>query len=587
MDNSTIDTLTPDAAELQFFMEPEKPLHRQYEALRAFFVQGLPAAEVAERFGYSYGAFRVLCTRFRKNRSKQDHFFKDVQRGPRSAPVRDRLREQVVAMRKRNMSVYEIQIELESAGVKVSINTLSLMLKEEGFARLPRRKDDERPSTVKPVEAPVADVRCVDLSPRSFRTRMAGLFFFVPLMEAVDTRILAEQADLPGSEMIPADQALRSLLALKLIGTERKSHVMSLVLDEGLAMFAGLNAIPKRSFLASYSSRVGRQRNRKLMDLWFDAASGAGLQRSGSLDVDFHTVPTNSAKEPLDKHYVSKRSRSQQGVLVFLARDAEHGALCYSNAAVPKAEKADEIRRLAEFWKQRTGRFPDELAFDSQLTTHDNLAWLQNNGIRFLTLRRRTKKMLARIYSLPASQWTRVTLKSLTRTFRNPKVLDEAIPLKGYPGLIRQLSVVDLGHEQPTILLTNDTKLRPAALITRYAQRMLIENGIAEAIHFFHIDALSSMVDRNIDLDLQITLMASAIYRLLADKLPANYRRAHAKTIFRDLLDVGGIVKVQQHQVVVTLDRRAHNTILADTGLADRSTPMPWFGGKRLVLRLP
>jgi len=581
------DELTSAAPERRFFVEPEKSLHRQYEALRAFFVDGLPAAEVAERFGYSYGAFRVLCTRFRRNAAKQEHFFKEVQRGPRSAPVRDRLREQVVAMRKRNMSVYDIQAELRETGVEVSANTLSVMLREEGFARLPRRKDEERPVTVKPEEAPIADVRCLDLNPRSFRTRVAGLFFFVPLMEGINTKLLAEEAGLPGSKMIPGEQALRSLLALKLIGIERKSHVMRLVFDEGLALFAGLNAMPKRSFLGSYSSRVGRRRNRRLMELWFDAAGGAGLRRSGSLDLDFHTVPANSAREPLDKHYVSKRSRSQQGVLVFLARDPEQGVLCYANAAIPNADRADEIRRLAEFWRDRTGRFPEELVFDSQLTTYPNLAWLQSNGIRFLTLRRRTKKMLARIYGLPASQWTRVTLKSLTRTYRTPKVLDESIVLKGYPDELRQLTIIDLGHEEPTILLTNDFNLCPAKLITRYAQRMLIENGIAEAIHFFHIDALSSMVDLNVDLDLQVTLMGSALYRLLAERLPPTYRRAHAKTIFQSILDVSGEVEIQERQVLVTPDRRAHNTILADTRLADRSTNMPWFGNKNLVIRLP
>ena len=127
----------------------------------------------------------------------------------------------------------------------------------------------------------------------------------------------------------------------------------------------------------------------------------------------------------------------------------------------------------------------------------------------------------------------------------------------------------------------------PVELITRYAQRMLIENGIAEAIHFFHIDALSSMVDLKVDFDLQITLMGSALYRLLAERLPDNYRRAHAKTIFDNLLDVGGRVDVEDRQVVVTLDHRAHNPILAETGLLDRPTPMPWFGDKRLVFRLP
>ena len=105
---STRIVLTSDSPETSFFIAPEKPLHRQYEALRAYFVEGLSSVEVARRFAYTPGAFRVLCHRFRSDTDLQDRFFKDVQRGPQAAPVRDRLRGRVVAMRKKNMSVYDI-----------------------------------------------------------------------------------------------------------------------------------------------------------------------------------------------------------------------------------------------------------------------------------------------------------------------------------------------------------------------------------------------------------------------------------------------------------------------------------------------
>lgn len=168
-------------------------------------------------------------------------------------------------MRKENLSVYDIQRELASAGHTISINALSILLREEGFARLPRRRDEERPVTVKPEAAAVADARELSLSPRSFRTRVGGLFLFVPLMRDIDLRHVLRKVDLPGSKMIPAEQAVRTLLALKLIGKERKSHVMDLVFDEGIALFAGLNAVPKRSYLAAYSSRVGHTTNLQLM----------------------------------------------------------------------------------------------------------------------------------------------------------------------------------------------------------------------------------------------------------------------------------------------------------------------------------
>jgi hypothetical protein len=574
--------LTPIA---HFFLAPENPLHRQYEAFRAFFVEGLPSQEVARRFGYTPGSFRVLCHEFRHDPDKQLRFFQSVSRGPRYAPARDQVRELVVAMRKRNLSVYDIQHELAQAGHTISINALAVLLREEGFARLPRRLDDERPAATRPAIQATADVRALSLAPRSFRTRLGGLFLFVPLLKDLRLTDVLRQADLPGSQMIPAEQAVRSLLALKLVGTERKSHVMDLVCDQGIALFAGLNVVPKRSYLASYSSRVDHRAVVRLMAAWFDEVRRAGLPRGDSLDLDFHAVPANTQEEPLEKHYISRRSRAQQGVLVFLARDAAARVLCYAHAGIPKDQQAAEVLRFAEFWQERTGSPPGELVFDSQLTTYQHLHQLNQRGIRFLTLRRRTRPMLGRIWSLPASAWRRITLSSLTRAFRAPRVLDERVQLPGYTGAVRQITVIDLGHEEPTILLTNNLRSGCATLVTRYAQRMLIENGISEAIQFFHLDALSSMVGLKVDFDLQITLMASALYRLLASRVGREYQHATAKKLFRNLLDVSATVEILEHEVVVTVDKRAHNPYLVASRLADEPTPMPWFGDKPLAIR--
>src|SRR3954469_20195398 len=165
-----------------FFLAPESAVHRQYEALRAYFVDDQPSHEVASRFGYTPGSFRVLCHQFRHDPAMRATFFAPDRRSGAACPARDRLRDLAVAMRKRNLSVYDIQRELAEAGHAVSINALSTLLKEEGFARLPRRRDDERPQAIRPEVAPCADVRLLSLAPRRFRTRVGGLFLFVPLM---------------------------------------------------------------------------------------------------------------------------------------------------------------------------------------------------------------------------------------------------------------------------------------------------------------------------------------------------------------------------------------------------------------------
>ena len=571
-------------SEQQFFLNPEKPLHRQYEALRAYFVDRLPSDQVAERFGYSPGAFRVLCSEFRHYNDRQARFFKDVLHGPHAAPKRDPVRELVISLRKKNLSVYDIKRDLAERGTDISINALSILLKEEGFAKLPRRRDDERPHPQKTTTAPVANVHELDLSPRRFRTAFAGLFLFLPLLIEVGFESVVKSVSLPGTDMVPAPHAVLSLLALKILGKERTSHVMEMCFDPGIALFAGLNAVPKRSFLSGYSARVDPRLNLVFLGKWSEAVQRAGFRHGSSFDLDFHSIPANSEAEPLDKHYVSMRSRSQKGILAFLVRDVEENVMCYGNAGVPKPDKDNEIIRFAEYWKAQTGHYPKELVFDSQLTTYAKLNEINKRGISFITLRRRSQKMLAEIDATPAEKWQRINLPALSRQYRNPRILESKVQIKDYHGELRQLTIADLGHEEPTILLTNQSNASIIQLITRYAHRMLIENGIADAINFFHLDALSSMVGLKVDFDLQLTLMASSLYRIMAQRIGREYRKATAKVLFRKLFDVSGQVVLTDSDITIELSRRAHNPLLVAAGLLDKTVEVPWL--KNMPLRI-
>ena len=140
MENSP-DPLTKEG---RFFLEPASPSHRQYEALRAYFVEGISSQLVAERFGYTAGSFRVLCHHFRRS---QPDFFRDLKPGPRTQPKKDAVRDLILAMRKRNLSIYDIARSLKDNGTPLSGTAIWEILHEEGFARLPRRQDDERPDS--------------------------------------------------------------------------------------------------------------------------------------------------------------------------------------------------------------------------------------------------------------------------------------------------------------------------------------------------------------------------------------------------------------------------------------------------------
>ncbi len=564
----------------RFFLEPRHPRQRQYEALRAYFVEGRPVKEVTRAFGYTAGSFHVLCHHFR--RDPEPAFFAAPRRGPRSQPKKAAARDLIVALRKQNASVYEISATLKERDRPLSPTAVREVLKAEGFAPLPRRLDDERPAAPRPTAEPIADVRTFSLAPRAFPTRFGGLFLFLPELVRLDVAELATAARLPGSRMIPAAHALRACLALKLWSVERKSDIMALVADEGLGLVAGLNVSPKKSFLSEYSHRVDHARTLRLLAAWHEQLAGTDLFGGDSFNLDFHSVPYYGAHPVVERHYVSARSRRQPSLLVFLAQDADSRAFCYSNADLRQGEEAEELFRFIAFW-QRThpGHLPRHLVFDSKLTTYAGLARLDAMAIPFITLRRRSPRLLKELVLAPRAAWRVVALDLPTRKYQTPRVYEQPVRLAGRD--FRQFFIQDLGHAEPTILLTNQRHVPAKQLITRYAHRMLIENALADAVRFFHMDALSSAVGLKVDFDMALLVLASGLYRLLARRM-RGYSDAQARQIFRDLVDMPADVTIEERQVEVSFHRRSHLPIVLASGLLDQPIPIPWWNGVPLRL---
>jgi hypothetical protein len=378
---------------------------------------------------------------------------------------------------------------------------------------------------------------------------------------------------------------VRSALILKLLGRSRRSHVMDLVFDEGVALAAGLSAVPKTTFMSQYSSRLGRKAIARLLGGWVERLRERSVLAGNSFNLDFHSISYFGDDPFVEKHYVPRRSQRRKAVLAFFAQDADARLFCYSNADLRKGEEPKEVLRFVQFWREHHGEPPKQLVFDSKLTTYAHLSELNRMGIGFITLRARTPALVREVANLPRSAWRRIQLDVPHRRFRTPRVVDQRIQLKHYQGVVRQLLIQDLGHDQPTILLTNSMSATLKTLVTRYAQRMLIENGLADSIDFFHLDALSSAVALNVDFDVLLTVVASGIYRQLARAL-RGHERAHARQVFRRFLDTTARVTVSKREVVVNLPRRAHNPILIDAGLIGPATPIPWWGGRKLRLEI-
>ena len=566
----------------EVFLEPANSTHRQYEALREFFVDGTPSAEVARSFGYTPGSFRVLVHQFRQNPRRD--FFLAPAKGPQSAPKADPVRDRVIDLRKQNLSIYDISRNLAHQGHPLSPVAVGQILKEEGFARLPRRARRRAPTQLAADQGRRRRRSTARLEPAVLPDQIRR-----PLPISADagldsSRSHPQEIGVPriGDDSVRLGHEITS--GLEAVRDGAHGHVMSVVLDKGLALFAGLNVIPKRSFLTEYSCRIDPVCYPELMRHWFDAVGQLGVPRGHSFDLDFHTIPFHGDDALIEKHYVAKRSRRQKGILAFLVQDAETRVFCYANGELRKDQQNDEILRFVRFWKERTGRNPQELIFDSKLTTYANLSELNRLGIQFITLRRRSPGLKQEIENTPSSAWRRIELKGVSRKYKNPRILDGRIALADYDGPLRQVIATDLGHEEPTILLTNQLTKPAPKLVERYAKRMIIENSIADGIDFFHMDALSSAVAMKVNCDLQLTLMASSLYRLLAGRIGQGYEHTESRHLFQDFVDAAAKVKITESEIMVRYQKRAHNPLLVAAGFDTTDTVIPWLGGKRLRL---
>jgi hypothetical protein len=521
-----------------------------------------------------------MCSKFRKDTDRE--FFLPRKRGPEKKAVVYDFKSEIVALRKQNKSVYEIADQLKVNGRTLTAPAISKILKEEGFSRLPRRPDKELAQKRKVDKAAVANINCIDLSPRKIHTKYGGLFLLMGIMAKIPFQDVLAKAGFPGSKMIPATQAVLSIMALKLFGNARYTHIMSDVFDQGLGLFAGLNVIPKASFLAQYSSRISPESEKVLLREWFNAVGRLDYKHGNSFDLDFHTIPSHGGNEMLEKHFLSRRSRKQKGILSFIANDSENRAFCYVNTNLRKNNLNNEILHFIEFWKEKSGSYPEELVFDSTFTTYKNLNILNSKGIKFITLRSRSAAVLDKINAVSNKNWKQIRLDNVTREYRTPKIIEEGIALADYDGELRQIAARDLGHEYPTVVLTNQKNRSAAKLIQRYARRMIIENNIADAIDFFHMDALSTTVALKVNFDLLATLMASTIYRVFAAKIGDGYETAKFSRIFRDFIAATASIEITGNNIIVKYQKRAHNPQLLASGLIDEETPISWLQGKRL-----
>jgi hypothetical protein len=409
---------------------------------------------------------------------------------------------------------------------------------------------------------------------------------FLPLLTRLRFDQLVQQANYPGSHMVPATSALLSLLALKLLDKERKSHISDFNFDEAIGLFTGLNILPKATFATDYSYRTQRHYQQRLLTGWISGLAPLLFPEGRAFCLDFHPIPYRGDPTGLDTHYIAKRGKADPSVLSFFAQEHDSGVLCYANANLTRADQPGELMRFVEFWQALTGQNPQWLYFDSKVVPYPELSRVNRRGIHFVTIRKRGVRVLRRLHALPASAWQRAVIDTTQHRHQRVRYVDETITLRGYEGPIRQLAVDGLGREQLTLFLSNEFQESGRALIIRYTGRNRVEDALGQSINFFHLDCLASEVRLNVDLDVALTVLAHGCYRWLAQHL-RGFEKAAPKKLYRKFVETGGVVKVQSDRVVVQFDKRSHNPILREAALETNCSPIPWLHNLPLIFEYP
>ena len=565
----------------RLFQLPGSPAQRRYEVCRAYFSESMSADQIADRFGLQADSVRAIVRDFARN-PNIDSFFATVGPGRKTSPKRDAINQRACELRRRGATLTDIRATLRSAGFDVSESYLFRLLERAGLTGTRRRQPTPQPGECAKdgsVVPDVADVRSLCLQEgRQIATKTAGLFLFVaPLLELELPKAVA-QAELPGSEPIPPLQALLALLAPKLLGKHRVSHISDLCCDEGAGLFAGLNVLPKITYATDYSYKTERVMTERLIAAVI-AKTPLGQPPIG-FNLDFHAIPFRGNEPDLENHWVPVRNRALPSVMAFVAQAIGRRVICYATANVLGAEADSMVAKFADHWNEQTGRYPARLLFDSRTTTYAGLSQLEQRRVGFITIRRRGSGMLARIERLPADRWQSCQVTQSKGKRRLVRYIDESVRLDGYEGVLRQLVVTGLGHESPTFFLTNDRPERQTAreVIQTYASRNHIENQLGEQITFFHLDCLCSDVRLNVDFDLTLTVLADLLYRNLGHRLK-GFAKASPSRLYRKFVDTQGSIRITEKEIVVRLDKRAHNPLLKEAGLTRPTGPVPLAGG--------
>ena len=571
-----------------FFQSPQNTAHKHYEALRGFFVEEMNAEDVAEMFGYTRGAIYSLTRDFGNFLKKSDkpvsRFFVESHPGPKQKEKMGDVDDFIIILRKKYLSVSDIKSILDSQNQTVSETYIYKVIKREGFGRLPRRGKVAKIETTSsiPISAPKSILHA-EVS-ESFSTSSIGIMCFIPYILKYGIDQLIVKSQYPNTKSLPVLNSILSFLALKLSNIRRYSADDVWCVDRGLGLFAGLNVLPKAAWFSSYSHRITREMNLSFLKGLHKIWHQNGLL-SDTANLDFVTVPYWGDDSHLENNWSGTRHQALPSILAALAHDPDTGIITYGDTNIRHKNKDGVIIEFLDFYRESDEGDLKYLVFDSKFTTYENLRKLDDNGVKFITIRRRGKKIVDELEALPKAQWKTIRVQSAGGKTRQLKVMDEKIMLRDYGKKVRQIAITGHGRIKPALIITNDFDLKAEEVVRKYARRWLVEKAISEQTHFFHLNRVSSSMVIKVDFDLTMTILAHNLYRLFAADLEGYSHQSDIKIYEKFVLNSGNI-NLDEFDIKAVVRKKRHHPALISAMKQYERCRISWLNNRQLKIEV-
>ena len=570
---------------LDFFMKPVSVPQKQYEALRMFYVEKKKAKDVAVEFGYTHRAFTSLVSDFNNtinNKGFINPFFITKKVGRPRAGGSNNIDEIVFRLRKKNFSIEDIKISLDAMGHGIAENTIYLMLKKDGFARLPKRNKQEKHRLEK-VKIKAAKTSALSFGEENFKTSSGGLLCFLPYIRQHGIDEIISNSSYPQTKSLGRMQSIMSFLALKLSDIRRYSSDDMWCMDRGSGMFAGLNVLPKTSWFSSYSDRVTRDMNIEFLKQMHKTWLELGLL-GDTANLDFTTIPYWGDGDQFENNWAGKRNKALASMLAVLAHDPDTGIIDYGRTDVKHKNESDAVLEFLDFYRDNEqGSNPLKyIVFDSKFTNYENLGKLDDNNVKFITIRRRGVKLVEEIRGIPNKEWKKISVEQPGNKKRTIKVYEQTLYLKGYGRDIRQTYITGNGKIKPAIIITNDFDKSINEIVRKYAKRWLVEKVISEQIEFFHLNRVSSSMVIKVDFDLTMSILAHNIYRLFALDLE-GYSHMTSQSIYEKFIANPADVQIRGQEITVKLKKKRNLPMILENMNKFKKLKLPWMDNKQLV----